>query len=102
MFPYVLLILSEEYRGQAMSHTGDLNVLTPEMDRLAGGEVSFSQAYANCPICTPSRASLFTGLHAHAGPIQGFLQSNPAGTPTLVNGSWSARGRWQRMAFALK
>jgi arylsulfatase A-like enzyme len=38
------------------------------MDRLAAEGASFSRAYANCPICTPSRGTIFSGRHAHAGP----------------------------------
>lgn len=34
---------------------------TPNMDRLVETGVSFDRAYATCPLCTPSRASMFTG-----------------------------------------
>ena len=71
--PHVIYILSDEHRGQAMGHTGDPNVKTPWMDRLAAGGASFPRAYANCPICTPSRGTIFSGRHAHAGPVAGFF-----------------------------
>lgn len=71
--PHVLYILSDEHRGQAMSHLGDPNVRTPWMDRLATEGASFPRAYANCPICTPSRGTIFSGRHAHAGPVAGFF-----------------------------
>ena len=64
--PHVIYILSDEHNGMAMSHMGDPNVQTPTMDRLAAEGVSFRRAYANCPICTPSRGSIFSGRHAHA------------------------------------
>ena len=70
--PNIIYILSDQHRGQAMNHAGDTNVRTPVMDRLAAEGVSFSRAYANCPICTPSRGTIFSGRHAHAGPVQGF------------------------------
>ncbi|HIC70032.1 MAG TPA: hypothetical protein EYO90_10980, partial [Candidatus Latescibacteria bacterium] len=70
--PHVLYILSDEHRGQAMGHSGDPNVKTPWMDHLAAGGASFPRAYANCPICTPSRGTIFSGRHAHAGPVAGF------------------------------
>ncbi len=82
--PHILLILSDEHRGQAMGHAGDPNLRTPAMDRLAGEGASFRRAYANCPICTPSRGTIFTGRHAHAGPIRGFFESFQAGAPTLA------------------
>ena len=71
--PHILYILSDEHCGTAMSHTGDPNVRTPHMDRLASEGVSFNNAYANCPICTPSRGTIFSGRHAHAGPVQFFF-----------------------------
>jgi len=71
--PNIIYILSDEHRGQAMGHTGDPNVRTPWMDRLAAEGASFSRAYANCPICTPSRGTIFSGLQAHAGPVAGFF-----------------------------
>ena len=71
--PHIIYILSDEHRGQAMSHMGDRNVQTPNMDHLAAGGASFSRAYANCPICTPSRGTIFSGRHAHAGPVAGFF-----------------------------
>ena len=71
--PHVIYILSDEHRGQAMGHTGDPNVRTPWMDRLASEGASFARAYANCPICTPSRGTIFSGRQAHAGPVAYFF-----------------------------
>ena len=71
--PHIIYVLSDEHRGQAMGHMGDPNVQTPWMDRLSGQGASFSRAYANCPICTPSRGTIFSGRHAHAGPVTGFF-----------------------------
>ena len=87
--PHIIYILSDEHRGQAMSHTGDPNVRTPWMDRLAGEGASFERAYANCPICTPSRGTIFSGRHAHAGPVAGFFdvfKPTAPSTATLLRG----------------
>lgn len=67
--PNVIYILSDQHRHAAMSHTGDPNVRTPAMDHLAEQGVSFGRAYANCPVCVPSRGTLFTGRHAHANGV---------------------------------
>ena len=53
--PHIIYILSDEHRGQAMSHMGDPNVQTPWMDRLAVEGAIFSRAYANCPNWSQSR-----------------------------------------------
>jgi arylsulfatase A-like enzyme len=82
--PNILLILSDEHRGQAMSHAGDPNVCTPAMDQLAAEGGSFARAYTNCPICTPARGTIFSGRHAHAGPVSGFFDVYKATAPSLA------------------
>ena len=82
--PHIIYILSDEHCGTAMSHVGDQNVSTPNMDRLASEGVSFRNAYANCPICTPSRGTIFSGRHAHAGPVQFFFDVYKATSPSTA------------------
>ena len=67
-----------------MSHAGDQNVSTPNMDQLASEGVSFRNAYANCPICTPSRGTIFSGRYAHAGPVQFFFDVYKATSPSTA------------------
>jgi arylsulfatase A-like enzyme len=38
---------------------------TPNLDRLVNEGVTFSNSYITSPLCTPSRASLFTGYYPH-------------------------------------
>jgi arylsulfatase A-like enzyme len=98
--PHILYILSDEHRGQAMSHTGDPNVQTPFMDQLAAEGASFPRAYANCPICTPSRGTIFSGRHAHAGAVAGFFDVYKPTAPSTAtelrkNGYHTAYfGKW--------
>lgn len=67
-----------------MTHAGDRNVRTPHMDRLAADGSGFARAYANCPVCTPSRGTIFSGRHAHCGPVAGFFDHYKAAFPSLV------------------
>jgi len=69
MKPHLIQILSDEHCGFAMSCAGDPNVRTPNLDRLAGEGIRFERANANCPVCTPSRGTIFSGRHAHAGAL---------------------------------
>jgi arylsulfatase A-like enzyme len=82
--PHIIYILSDEHCGYAMGHMGDPNLRTPHMDALAAEGVSFARAYANCPVCTPSRGSIFSGRHAHAGPVQGFFDVFKATAPSTA------------------
>ncbi|HRU05165.1 MAG TPA: sulfatase [Candidatus Brocadiia bacterium] len=63
--PNVLIVLTDQWRAQALGRAGDVNARTPNLDAFAGQATVFETAVANCPVCTPARASLLTGQHAH-------------------------------------
>ena len=61
--PNVLLVMADEWRGQALGYAGDPNAHTPTIDRFAGESVNFEQAISGCSVCCPARASLVTGQY---------------------------------------
>ena len=61
--PNILLILNDDMGFSDIGCYGG-EIETPNLDRLAYGGLRFSQFY-NSPRCSPSRASLLTGLHPH-------------------------------------
>ena len=61
----VLFIISDQHKRNVTGCYGDALVRTPNIDRLAGGGVRFTNAYAQCPLCGPSRSSVMTGTHCH-------------------------------------
>ena len=63
--PNVVLLMSDEHRRSCMGAAGDPVAKTPNLDRLARSSVRFDSAYCTNPVCTPSRASLMTGLYSH-------------------------------------
>lgn len=62
--PNILLIISED-NGLQFGCYGDHTVPTPNVDRLAANGVRFTNAYVTQAICSPSRASIYTGLYPH-------------------------------------
>ncbi len=62
--PNVLFIMVDEMRWDAMSAAGHPVVETPNLDRLARGGVRFANAYTVAPVCSPARATAFTGRYA--------------------------------------
>ena len=63
--PNVLLLMSDQHKRSCMGACGDQVARTPNLDRLAATSVRFTDAYCTNPVCTPSRASLMTGLYSH-------------------------------------
>ena len=61
----LLVIFGDQHRGEALGCAGNPDVQTPALDRLAAEGVRFTHAYANTPVCTPSRGSLLTGQWPH-------------------------------------
>lgn len=61
--PNIVLILNDDMGFSDIGCYGG-EVITPNLDRLAAGGIRFSQFY-NTARCSPSRASLLTGLHPH-------------------------------------
>ncbi|WP_337248004.1 sulfatase-like hydrolase/transferase [Enterococcus sp. JM9B] len=61
--PNILFILTDQQRKDTLSAYGSLPVSTPVLDNLAENSSVFDEAYTVCPICTPARASLQTGVY---------------------------------------
>ena len=61
--PNILLVTTDQQRTDSLSCYGSTFTDTPHLDRLAQQGVRFDRAYCTNPVCTPSRASIFTGLY---------------------------------------
>ena len=61
----VLYIISDQHNRAASGCYGHPLAQTPNIDRLAERGTRFDNAYTNCPICVPARASLATGQYVH-------------------------------------
>ena len=61
----VLLLMSDQHRRDCLGVEGNPYARTPNLDALARSGVHFGAAYCSNPVCTPSRASLLTGLYTH-------------------------------------
>src|SRR5262249_54500931 len=101
--PNVLFIMTDDQRWDAMSCAGNQILKTPNMDRLAAGGVRFTNAFATNPLCSPSRATVLTGMYSHAHGVttnggrghyfRGDVQTYPAiqqqaGYYTAMIGKW--------------
>ena len=61
----LLFILSDEHNKRVLGCYGHSMIRTPNLDALAARGTRFTNAYTNCPICVPARASFATGRYVH-------------------------------------
>lgn len=57
----VLLLLTDQWRHDAVGYRAGSQALTPTLDGLAKGGVAFEHAFTPIPLCSPARACLLTG-----------------------------------------
>ena len=64
--PNIVIFNPDQWRGDVLGHLGSPAVVTPNLDQIiADDAVSFSSAFCQNPVCTPSRCSFMTGLYPH-------------------------------------
>jgi arylsulfatase A-like enzyme len=59
----IVLILTDTQTTSMLGCYGNDAVDTPNLDRLAASGVRFNRCYTTCPLCTPARSAIFSGLH---------------------------------------
>ena len=61
----LIIILSDQHTRSMSGCYGHPLIRTPHLDALAARGTRFANAYTNCPICVPARASMATGRFVH-------------------------------------
>ncbi len=79
--PNVLLILVDDLGYGDLGCMGAADMRTPHIDRLAASGMTFTSFYANCPVCSPTRAALLTGRYQDLVGVPGVIR-------THANNSW--------------
>ncbi len=79
--PNVIVLMSDQHKRSCMGVAGDATAITPNLDRLAGESVRFTNAYCTNPVCAPSRASMLTGLYTHNLLQRSVLQKSGDSSP---------------------
>lgn len=74
--PNIIMILVDDLGDHELSCRGNSFNQTPHIDALAEGGMTFTQAYAAAPVCSPTRAALMTGLAPVRTGITDFLKEH--------------------------
>ncbi|MHA3774102.1 sulfatase [Verrucomicrobiota bacterium sgz303538] len=61
--PNIVIFLADDLGQRDLGCYGSTFYETPNIDRLAKDGAKFTSAYAACPVCSPTRASLLTGQY---------------------------------------
>ena len=75
--PNIVLILCDDLGWADLGCYGSKYHKTPHLDRFAAAGVRFTDAYAACPVCSPTRASLLTGHYPQRYNLTDWLPGRP-------------------------
>ena len=77
--PNIIFILADDLGWADMGCYGSKFYETPNLDQLARNGMRFTQAYAACCVCSPTRASIMTGKYPPRTGITDFIGGNRPG-----------------------
>ncbi len=79
--PNVVFFLVDDLGWRDLGCYGSTFYETPNIDRLAATGMKFTQAYAACPVCSPTRASILTGKYPQRTGITDYISVNRSNQP---------------------
>jgi arylsulfatase A-like enzyme len=77
--PNIILIAIDDLGWRDLACYGSGFYETPNLDRLAASGMQFTDAYASCPVCSPTRASILTGKYPANVGITNFIGGHAEG-----------------------
>lgn len=69
--PNIVFIISDDQAWNDYGFMGHPEIETPHLDQLARESLTFSRGYVSAPLCSPSLASIMSGLYPHQHGITG-------------------------------
>ena len=82
--PNIVYVMFDQAKASAMSFLGNNEITMPYCDSLAEQGWVFENAYSAAPICTPSRASVHTGLFPQVHGVTCHQNRAPFNVPQLA------------------
>jgi len=77
--PNIIFILIDDMGWKDLSCYGSEFYETPNLDRLAADGVRFTDAYAACPVCSPTRASILSGKYPARVGVTNYIGGHAKG-----------------------
>ena len=75
--PNILVIMVDDLGYADSSSYGATDLKTPSIDSIVNDGIKFTNFYANCPVCSPSRASFVSGRYPELVGVPGVVRTYP-------------------------
>lgn len=75
--PNILVIVADDLGYGDLSNYGATDLKSPHLDALMASGLRFTNFYANCPVCSPTRAALLTGKYQELVGVPGVIRTKP-------------------------
>lgn len=82
--PNIIFILADDLGWTDLGCYGNKFNETPNIDKLAENGILFSRAYAACPVCSPTRASILTGKYPARLHLTNYIKGERLGENSPV------------------
>lgn len=86
--PNILLILADDFGWAQLGCYGSSYYKSPNIDKLASEGIRFTDAYAACPVCSPTRAAIMTGKYPGRLHITDFIPGGSYNNERLTMPQW--------------
>jgi arylsulfatase A-like enzyme len=96
--PNVVLILTDNHSPWTLGCYGNKEIRTPNIDRLARQGMLFTRCYSSNAVCSPTRATLLTGLMPSQHGVHSYLR---AGDPQMGPKAYCTIGEFQTLPKVL-
>src|SRR5688572_6041360 len=88
--PNILIVVVDDMGVHQLGCYGSPFYETPSIDRLTQAGARFPCAYAASPVCSPSRAALYSGVHPARLHLTNFIPGTEPANPRLLTPRWRA------------
>ncbi|MEM0896840.1 MAG: sulfatase-like hydrolase/transferase [Verrucomicrobiota bacterium] len=75
--PNLIFILVDDLGYGDLACQGATDMQTPHLDTFFQSGMTFENGYANCPVCSPTRASFLTGKYPDLAGVPGVIRTHP-------------------------
>ncbi len=75
--PNIIVIMADDLGYGDLSSYGAKDLQSPHIDQLVKRGLNFTEFYANCPVCSPTRASFISGRYPELVGVPGVIRTHP-------------------------